>query len=164
MCEGERESLLVGFRMIDEGAHRLAKDEGDREAVALISQGNIALLRHEQLNTLPTYFDRMSDLGRSLASVGAWMDFEGTPTSVPWFGSHAGALSLVSGGKSVTNPADRWEWIERDVLPKWAQVDGAYHEGCAMHRRLVGLAAESPTALSQTAGIFRPIYRALSLK
>ncbi|NTV63339.1 MAG: hypothetical protein HGA65_07350 [Oscillochloris sp.] len=162
--EGEHDSLLAGFRMIDEGAHRLAKNPEDQEAAKLIAQGNITLLRHEQLKTLPTYFDRMSDFGRSLASVGAWMDFEGSSSSVPWFGRHAGALSVLSGGRSVTNPEHRWEWIERDVLPKWAQVDGAYREGCAMHRRLLALANETPTMVRQSATIFRPLYRAFSLK
>ncbi|NTW01419.1 MAG: hypothetical protein HGA19_08925 [Oscillochloris sp.] len=164
--DGEQESLLAGFRMIDEGAHRLAKTADDQDGVTLIAQGNIALLRHEQMNTLPCYFDRMTNLGRSLASVGAWLDFEGTPKwgGQPWFGGHAGPWSLLSGGKSVTNPTDRWNWIECDVLPKWAQVDAAYHEGCAMHCRLVSLANESPTMLRQAVGVLRPVYRALSLK
>jgi hypothetical protein len=162
--DSERESLLAGFRLIDEGAHRLSQNPDDKEAAALIAQGNVALLRHEQLNTLPSYFGRMSDFGCGLASIGAWMDFDGSPSSAPWFGGHAGPLPLLTGGKSVTRPDDRWEWIERDVLPKWGQADRSYREGGPMHRRLVALATLSPSIVSQAATMFRPIYRTLSLK
>lgn len=162
--DGERESLLVGFQMIDEGVQRLTADPNDQEAPKLISQGNVALLRHEQMNTLPTYFDRMSDFGRSIASVGAWMNFEGNPITSPWFGSHAGPFSLFTGNKSVTRPADRWEWIERDVLPKWAAVDRAYCEGSPMHQRLVAMANESPTLITQAATMLGPLFRSLSLQ
>ncbi len=162
--DGERESLLAGFQMIDEGAQRLTADPNDAEALQLIRQGNVALLRHEQMNTLPTYFDRMSDFGRSIASFGAWMNFEGKPTTSPWFGSHAGPLSLFIGSKSVTRPADRWEWIERDVLPKWGAVDRSYREGCAMHQRLVAMANESPTMITQAATVLGPIFRTVTLQ
>ncbi len=166
MTRASSEYLLAGFRLIDEGAHRLAKAGDDQAGLRLIDEGNVSLLRHEQMTTLPSYFGRMSSLGRVLASVGAWMDFEGSANrgSQPWFSGYAGPWSLVSGGKSVTRAEDRWEWIERDVLPKWAKVDRAYREGCPMHRRLTALANEEPTMLGQAVAMVRPIYRFLSLR
>lgn len=158
--------LLNGFRMIDEGAHRLASDGDDRGALTLITDGNVALLRHEQMNTLPTFFERMSSQGRTIASIGAWLDFEGAASqrSLPWFSRHFGPWAVLSGARSVTRAADRWEWIEHDLLPKWAEVDRGYREGCLMHRRLVALEAQEPTMLGRAAGMLRPFYRFLSLR
>lgn len=167
--ESEQGDLLDGFRMLDEGAHQLSGASGEadyRAGAELIRKGSVAMLRHEQMNVLPTYFDQMSDLGKIFASVGAWLDFEGATglNGQPWFGGHYGALAIVSGSRSVTNPVDRWEWIERDVLPKWARVSAAYGERCAMHRRLVALANQAPTMLQQAAGLMNIVYPALGLR
>lgn len=164
--ENQKDYFLNGFRMIDEGAQRLSKDEDPRIGMDLISQGNILLLRHEQLNILPTYFDQMSDQGKIIASIGAWLDFEGSAAlrGQPWFSGHYGTMAIMTGRKSVTNPSDRWEWIEQDVLPKWSKVNATYSERCAMHRRLVALSNQTPTVLQQTAGLMSFIYPALGLK
>jgi hypothetical protein len=165
VCAGEQ-AVLEAFRMLDEGAHRLANPKDYEAGAELIRQGSVTLLRHEQMEVLPPYFERMSDLGRVLASVGAWLDFEGATGLMgqPWFGGHYGTLAIVSGGRSVTNADDRWEWIERDVLPKWARVSAAYGEHCAMHRRLLALADEAPTMLQQAAALMNIVYPALGLR
>jgi hypothetical protein len=164
--EPELAGIVEGFRLMDEGAHRMS-DPADYQAGAeLIRQGSVRLLRHEQMDILPPFFEQMSDLGHIFASVGAWLDFEGVVglAGQPWFGGHVGTLAVVSGQRSVTNPTHRWEWIERDVLPKWARVTSTYHEQSALHRRLLGLAAEAPTMLQQAAALLNFIYPALGLR
>jgi hypothetical protein len=49
----------------------------------------------------------------------------------------------------MANSADRWAWIEHDLLPKWHRVDADYHEQSALHRRLQALATQEATPLHQ---------------
>ena len=159
-------SVLEGFRLMDEGAHRLSDPADYQAGAALIRQGSVTLLRHEQLDILPPFFDRMSDLGHLFASVCAWLVFEGSVGLVghPWFCGHVGPLAVISGQRSVTNPTQRWDWIERDVLPKWARVSATYTEQSALHRRLLAFAAEAPTMLQQAAALLNFVYPALGLR
>ena len=159
-------SVLEGFRMLDEGAHRLSKAGDDQTGAALIRQGSVTLLRHEQLEVLPPFFARTSAFGRVLASVGAWLDFEGAVGLVgqPWFTGHVGPLAVITNQRNVTNETERWAWIEQDVLPKWTRVSAAYNEQSALHRRLLAFAAEAPTMLQQAAALMKVVYPTLGLR
>lgn len=155
--------LLAAFRQLDEGVLRLCNPTDYQAGMSLIQQGSIALLRHEQATILPPYFERMSDIGRRLASIGALLNLEGVPGSInqPSFSTYFGLFAVVSGSKSVANITDRWEWIERDVLPKWNWLDGAYNNLSPMHYQLTALANESPSLLQQTADLMNSAYLSL---
>lgn len=166
MTAPEQAALLEAFRMVDEGVHQLCNPADYQAGAALIQQGSIAMLRHEQRNVLPAYMERMSSLGKVLASVGAVLSFESAPGLVGQssFSAYFGPLAVMAGERSVANTEDRWEWIERDMLPLWARLDAAYHEACAMHGRLLALANATPTGLQQTAQLLNLVYPALGLQ
>jgi hypothetical protein len=128
-CAAKREDdlLVEGFGMIDRGRQLLRRDANDREAERLIWEGNIFLLRHEQVDVLQPVFDRLSSGGRVLASFGSELDFSGSP--IPdsryraSFSSLHGYFETLAGAKSVANPADRWQWVEQCVIPSWKAAD-----------------------------------------
>lgn len=157
----DRRPLLDAFRLLEEGVQHLCRSNDHQTGLALIDQGSIALLRREQMHILPPYLERLSELGRRLASLGAWLDFEGTPGLIgqPSFSAYYGLPAVLAGTRSVANTADRWQWIERDVLPKWSRADKS-----VVHRRLQALADEQPTMLQLTAGVLNTIYPALRLQ
>lgn len=163
---GEQAYLLEAFRMLDEGAHRLCNPADYADGCALIDRAAVAMLRHEQMTVLPVYLERLSDLGCRIASIGSWLDFEGAPGLVgqPSFSAYFGPLAVLMGTRSITRSADRWQWIEDDVLPKWARVCAAYGEDGVLHRRLQALADEQPTVLQQTAGLMHMGYSTLGLQ
>ncbi len=123
--EREKEFMLEGFRMIDEGKQLL--DSDPVRARALIREGNVNLLRHEQVNTLPPVFEAISPLGRIVVSFGSELNFAGAaPAGLPdraSFAEHAGYVEVLSGMRSVTNSEHRWQWIEAQVLPVWNAID-----------------------------------------
>jgi hypothetical protein len=162
----EQPALLEAFRMLDEGAHLMCDPANQQAGASLIRQSSLAMLRHEQMTVLPPYMDHMSSLGKVFASFGSWLDFEGAPGLLgqPSFSGYYGPLAVLSGLRSVSNAEDRWEWIEQNVLERWARVDEAYCEDGVLHRRLVALANETPTMLQQTAGLMDRAYPALALK
>jgi hypothetical protein len=128
-CAAEREDdlLVEGFGMIDRGRELLRRNQNDREAERLIWEGNIFLLRHEQVDVLQPVFDRLSPGGRVLASFGSELDFSGSP--IPdsryraSFSSFQGYVETFAGAKSVANPTDRWQWVEQCVIPSWKAAD-----------------------------------------
>jgi hypothetical protein len=166
MATSAQAPLLEAFRMLDEGVQRLQTPDGYQAGAALIQQGSVAMLRHEQWNILPAYLERMSPLGKVIASLGAILSFEGgaTMNNLTSFSGYFGLVSVLAGGRSVASTADRWAWIEQSMLPIWARLDAAYSDGCAMHHQLVALANETPTILQRTAGIMNFVYPALALK
>ncbi|MGQ9928354.1 MAG: DUF2515 family protein [Chloroflexaceae bacterium] len=162
----EERPLLEAFRMLDAGARRLCDPAGFEEGRALIDQAAVAMLRHEQMTILPPFMERLSDLGRRLASLGTWLDFEGAPGLMgqPSFSGYFGPLPVLLGTRSIANTHDRWTWIENDLLPKWFALSAAYSEGCPVDRRLAALAACRPTALQRTAGVMGAVYDAIALR
>lgn len=162
----EERPLLEAFRMLDEGAHRLCDPSTFKEGRALIDQAAVAMLRHEQMTILPPYMERLSELGRRLASLGTWLDFEGAsgPMGQPSFSGYFGLPAVLLGTRSIANTQDRWTWIENDLLPRWFALSAAYAEGCPVGRRLAALAECRPTALQRTAGAMNAVYRAIALQ
>ncbi|MEE9904705.1 DUF2515 family protein [Chlorobium sp.] len=154
-CEREREFMLAGFRMIDEGRKALASDERSSEARLLIREGNILLLRHEQLNTLQPIFDIMTSAGRVLASFGSELDFScGSPEAAhrkASFAEYAGYFETLSGMRSVASQKDRWSWIERAVLPAWESADCSYCSGSPLQRELQEMASGKGDLVRSTA-------------
>ncbi len=126
----EKELLLSGFSLIDEGRKRLEKGDDDDSGKRLIREGNVMLLRHEQINTLGPVFEAISMQGRILVSFGSELNFgEAAPpgsASRASFADHAGYLETLIGIRSVTNPEHRWQWIEENVLPAWYAVDAGF--------------------------------------
>jgi hypothetical protein len=130
-CASETDdaNLIAGFGMIDRGRELLRRNENDHdhEGERLVWEGNIFLLRHEQINVLQPVFDRLSPAGRLMASFGSELDFSGTKLSDfrcrASFSSFHGYFETLAGLKSVTNPADRWQWVEKSVIPAWQSAD-----------------------------------------
>ncbi|WP_129670603.1 hypothetical protein [Candidatus Chloroploca sp. Khr17] len=166
LTASDQSGLREAFRMLDAAVHLLCKPQEYQAGLTLINQAAVTMLRHEQMTVLPRYMEKMSDLGRRIASLGSWLDFEGGTTleSQASFTFYYGPLAVLTGTRSVTNAADRWQWIEQDVLPKWAKVNAKYDEGTPMHARLVSLAHETPTMLQQTAGLMNRFYPALTFQ
>jgi hypothetical protein len=128
-CASETEDakLITGFDIIDRGRELLRLNENDDEGERLVWEGNLFLLRHEQVDVLQPVFDRLSPAGRLMASFGSELDFSGSVlpdfrcrTS---FSSFHGYFETLAGLKSVTNPADRWQWVEKSVIPAWQSAD-----------------------------------------
>lgn len=128
-CAAEREDdlLVEGFGMIDRGRKLLRRDANDQEGERLIWEGNIFLLRHEQVDVLQPVFDRLSSGGRIIASFGSELDFSGDMLSDSRyrasFSSFHGYLETIAGLKSVASPSDRWQWVEQCVIPSWKAAD-----------------------------------------
>ncbi len=162
----EERPLLEAFRMLDEGAHRLCDPSTFEEGRALIDRAAVAMLRHEQMTILPPYMERLSDLGRRLASLGTWLDFEGAPGLMgqPSFSGYFGLPAVLLGTRSIANTQDRWTWIENDLLPRWFALSAVYHEGYPVDRRLAAFAERQPTVLQRTAGAMNAVYRAIALQ
>ncbi len=156
----EDEYLLKGFRMIDEGSRILEKAGSEEEARRVIWDGNVLLLRHEQLNTLQPIFDAISQQGRIVVSFGSELDFSGAVENVKAsFSSFSGYFETLTGIKSVTNREDRWQWIEKDVLPSWARVDGTFAEGSGLKKQLEAFVAGESTMMHQVKQYAANLFR-----
>ncbi len=162
----DQAELLEAFRLIDQGARLLATTDDYYAGSAMIDRGGRIMLRHEQLTILPPYMEQLSDLGRRIASIGSWLDFSNgsDPFSQPTFSLFFGPPAVLLGRRSIADLTDRWQWIEEDVLPKWARASAAYVEGCPMHQRLVTLANEQPNLIQQVAGLSDRLFPALGLQ
>ncbi len=160
-CDGEEdEYLLTGFRMIDDGARLLEKAGNEEEARRLIWNGNVLLLRQEQLNTLQPVFDAISQQGRIVVSFGSELDFSGAVENVKAsFSAFSGYFETLTGIKSVTDREQRWQWIENDVLPLWDRVDGTYTEGSGLKRQLEAFAAGESTMMHQVKQYAANLFR-----
>ncbi|HED30661.1 MAG TPA: hypothetical protein ENN50_03005 [Prosthecochloris aestuarii] len=122
------ELMLEGFGMIDEG-RRCAGSDPDRSS-ELVVQGNIRLLRHEQIMTLGPVFESISPQGRIVVSFGSELVFSGAvPRGVrdrASFVEFSGFFETLTGMKSVADQSHRWQWIEGQVLPVWREVDRTF--------------------------------------
>jgi hypothetical protein len=125
--------VLSGFEAIDRGrrilADRSASAEERRAADALIWQGNIELLEHEQRALVQPNFDRLSCAFARLVSIGSATSFEvrGRRQEVVYFTSFY-LDSLTRGMPRVlharawpriTRFDDRWWWIVTSVVPRF---------------------------------------------
>ncbi len=159
-CTGaEDDYLLAGFRMIDEGA-RMLKAGNKEEARRMIWDGNVLLLRHEQLNTLQPIFDAISQQGRIVVSFGSELDFSGAVDNVKAsFSSFSGYFETLTGMRSVTDREHRWLWIENDVLPAWERVDSTYAEGSGLKKQLEAFVAGESTMMHQVKQYAANLFR-----
>ncbi|NTW70263.1 MAG: hypothetical protein HGB23_10545 [Chlorobiaceae bacterium] len=139
--EKEQEYLFRGFRLIDEGERLLSSGVEEERARALIWEGNVLLLRHEQITTLQPIFDAISQQGRILISFGSELDFSGGVRAS--FSTYTGYFETLTGVKSVTDSRHRWQWIEHDVLPAWRRMECTFCEGSSLQKQLQVLAADS---------------------
>ena len=160
-CGGdEYEYMLTGFRMIDEGARILEKGGNEEEGGRVIRNGNVLLLRHEQLNTLQPVFDAISQQGRIVVSFGSELDFSGAvENSKASFSSFSGYFETLTGIKSVTDREHRWQWIEKDVLPAWERVDATYAEGSGLKKQLEAFVAGESTMMHQVKQYAANLFR-----
>ncbi len=130
ISDNEKEYLLSGFRQIDEGASLMKTGKDHQQASSLIREGNISLLRHEQVNTLGPVFKAISLQGHIVVSFGSELNFGEAASpghrSRASFADHFGYLELLSGRRDVTDTLNRWQWIEEDVLPVWYAVDDGF--------------------------------------
>lgn len=153
ISENEREFLLAGFCMIEQGRKLLVSDNDPEEAKTLIRKGNVKLLRHEQINTLGPVFDAISSQGRVVVSFGSELNFgEAAPSgsvSRASFADHFGYFDTLAGNRSVTNPEHRWKWIEENVLPAWYAVDEGFSTWKGAARRFKSMAEGEPNMLQQ---------------
>ena len=153
VSENEHEFLLSGFRLINEGAGLQKSGKDITKAGALIREGNIKLLRHEQVNTLGPVFDAISPQGHIVVSFGSELNFgEAAPpgySSRASFADHFGYLETLSGSRDVTDAEHRWQWIEENVLPAWHAVDEGFGNWEGTARRFRAMAAGGPNLLQQ---------------
>ena len=116
ISDNEKEYLLSGFRQIDEGAALMKTGKDHQQASSLIREGNIRLLRHEQVNTLGPVFKAISPQGHVVVSFGSELNFGEAASpghrSRASFADHFGYLELLSGSRDVTDTLNRWQWIE----------------------------------------------------
>ena len=145
--------MLSGFRLINEGADLQKSGKDITKAGALIREGNIMLLRHEQVNTLGPVFDAISPQGHIVVSFGSELNFgEAAPpgcSSRASFADHFGYLETLSGSRDVTDAEHRWQWIEENVLPAWHAVDEGLGTWEGAAKRFRAMAAGEPNLLQQ---------------
>jgi hypothetical protein len=163
--DDEKEYLLSGFTMIDEGARLLEIPDRETEARELIREGNVKLLRHEQMTTLQPVFDLLSPPGRVVVSFGSDLDFSDAVHD-GWaqasFSLWSGYWETLTGIRSVTNSRDRWMWIEEAVLPVWQGVDAGFCDNSPLKNRMLSLAACEPALIHDVKRFAENLYRIVS--
>ncbi len=153
VSDNEHEFLLSGFQMIDKGASLLKSGNDLPRAERLIREGNIKLLRHEQINTLGPVFESISPQGCVVVSFGSELNFgEASPpgyASRASFADHFGYFETLAGNKDITKAEHRWQWIEENVLPAWYVVDEGFGTCEGATKCFSSLAAGEPNILQQ---------------
>jgi hypothetical protein len=167
VAASEEGYLLSGFRKIDEGARKLELPAEREAGKELIFKGNVDLLRHEQQKTLQPLFERLTDMGKLMVSLGGMLDFDGMGTygmgAASSFGLYFG-LAAITRQRCLSRFEDRWEWLDKDALPVWQQIDASFREGSPLHRRLVALAGREQTVWQQASALMNTLYPALGLR
>jgi hypothetical protein len=152
--------LLKGFRMIDEGSSLLEKGANEEEARRKIREGNVLLLRHEQINTLQPVFDAISSQGRIVVSFGSELDFSGAlHNTKASFSTYSGYFETLAGMKSVTDAGCRWQWIEHDVLPAWERVDSTFSSDSLLKKQLESFVAGESAMIHQVKEFAANLFR-----
>ncbi|MEM8709716.1 MAG: hypothetical protein AAGG01_02090 [Planctomycetota bacterium] len=123
--------LLAAFRLLESGRSMLAA--GDERAEAAIWEANRKLLRHEQEAVVQPNFDRLSCAFARAFSFGATLGFraDGPLRSIGFFTSFYGhavlrrpvGLLRTRRWPMVTHLEDRWDWIERSILPRFRRYE-----------------------------------------
>ena len=160
-CGGDEDDyMLKGFRLIDEGSRLMNNVPNTGEAQRMIWEGNVLLLRHEQINTLQPVFDAISSQGRIVVSFGSELDFSGAfHNAKASFSTYSGYFETLTGIKSVTDSRHRWEWIEKDVLPVWARVDESYSEDSLLKKQLELFISGESTMMDQVKQYAANLFR-----
>ena len=155
ISDNEREFLLSGFRQIDEGAALMKTGKDYQQPSALIREGNIRLLRHEQVNTLGPVFKAISPQGHIVVSFGSELNFGEAASpghcSRASFADHFGYFEVLSGFRDVTDTQHRWQWIEENVLPVWYVVDEGFGRWSGTERVFRSMAEGDANMLQQIA-------------
>lgn len=126
-------NLLDGFRAIDRGRAMLREDlDRGRQ---LIAEGNLALLRHEQLHSVQPRFERFDPRMALFISATATGDFEldgvdaqpRRPRFTPYILRHGRDLLRRRGAlrPDIIDFEQRWYWIERDVYSCYLEMEAA---------------------------------------
>ena len=110
---------------------RTASAEARRSGVALIWEGNVGLLEHEQRALVQPNLDRLSCAFARLFSIGSALTFEvrGMRHEAVYFTSFY-LYSLTHGIRRarawprITRFDDRWGWIETGIVPRFRRFDG----------------------------------------
>jgi len=160
--EQEEEYMLQGFRLIDEGSRILAQGSHQEEAREKIWEGNILLLRHEQITTLQPIFDAITPQGRILVSFGSELDFSGgagdAQQAKASFSTFSGYFETLAGLRTITDVRHRWNWIEKEVLPAWKRVEASYGADSLLHQQLESFAARKPALIHQVTQFASKLY------
>ena len=129
--------VLEGFEAIDRGRRILeagpSSEEERRSAEALVWEGNVQLLEHEQRALVQPNLDRLSCAFARLFSIGSALTFEvrGFRQEAMYFTSFY-LYSLTRGIPQVlqaqawpriTRYDDRWRWIETSIVPRFMRFD-----------------------------------------
>ena len=128
---------LAGFEAIDRGRRmledRTSSAEARRQAEALIWQGNVQLLEHEQRALVQPNLDRLSCAFARLFSIGSALTFEvrGVRQEALYFTSFY-LYALTRGipqavhahtWPRITRYDDRWGWIATSIVPRFQRFD-----------------------------------------
>ena len=137
---------LSGFETIDQGrrvlADRTASAEARRTADALVWEGNVQLLEHEQRTLVQPNLDRLSCAFARLFSIGSALTFEvrGVRQEASYFTSfYLYSLPQVLHQKAwprITQFDDRWRWIVTSIVPRFQRFDADTRLADASLRRI----------------------------
>jgi hypothetical protein len=118
------ELMLEGFREIDRGWQ--IRPSSDRRGSDAVWRGNALLLKHEQAGIIQDQLDHFTEPAGALVSRLVALDFDANNLSREEETTVSFQRSMRRHGRSdarVTNFADRWLWIEDEILPMWRRVD-----------------------------------------
>lgn len=129
----EAERLMEPFRLLEEG--RLSAQAGTAGGEEMIWEANRLLLRHEQEDVVQPNFDQLSCAFARAFSFGATLGFQadGPLRSLGFFTSfygHSLTGRLTTFLREfrlpmITKLDDRWDWIERSILPRFRRYEGS---------------------------------------
>jgi hypothetical protein len=153
---------LAGFEAIDRGRRVLedpaASAQSRRQAVALIWQGNVQLLEHEQRALVQPNLDRLSCAFARLFSIGSALSFEvrGVRQEASYFTSfylYALTRGIPQPWPRITRYDDRWGWIATSIVPRFRRFDADTRLADASLHRIFDQArdyASNPCVLPRT--------------
>jgi hypothetical protein len=157
--DGRAPALLAGFEAIDRGRRVLedptASAEARRAAEAVIWEGNLQLLEHEQRAVVQPNFDRLSGAYAGLFSLGSTLNFEvrGLRREASYFTSFylyavprgIPRAVMVRRWPRITRFEDRWPWIVQSIVPRFRKFDADARLVDASLRRILAEARAYPS-------------------
>jgi hypothetical protein len=102
------DKMFRGFEMIEKAKGAKNKEEAHK----LIYDGNALIAEYEQTTVLQGVFDNMSILDRANVNLG------GDLVRSPIPGSKSTFKGFSPKG-TFTDTADRWKWVNDEMLPEW---------------------------------------------